>query len=123
MNTIEKIKKSAEEVHNALSSGHTESTYHSALERELSDRGVGFSSEGTIPIFYKESPVGQRRPDMFVESSEGTFVLELKAGSNKGSEQLQSYKSILDNDNNFVINGALLIKFNDELEVIEAKDL
>lgn len=120
MGIFDEIINSAEEVHDILGSGHTESTYHSALERELSDRGIGFSSEGTITIFYKDAPVGKRRPDMFVDSDDGTVIVELKAGSNSGEDQLFDYQSILDGDQNFDISGGLLIRFNDNVEVIRS---
>jgi GxxExxY protein len=120
MDTIERIIESAEEVHEHLGVGHTESTYHSALERELSNQHIPFVSEGTIPIFYKGSPVGRRRPDMFVETDDGTIIVELKAGSKTGEEQLLDYQSILEDDSNFNITGGILIRFNDELEYVKS---
>lgn len=113
---IGEIKDAAEEVHDILGPGHTESTYHRAMERELSIRGIGMASESSIPIFYKGMSVGRRRPDMFIDGESGTVVLELKAGSQSGKEQLESYDSILADDNNFNISGALLIRFNDDIE-------
>lgn len=118
MNITDELIAAAEEVHAALGVGHTESTYHSAMERELSERGVGFSSEGTIPILYKGVPVGKRRPDLFVESEDGQIVVELKAGSGAGEEQLFDYQDILDTDQNIDISGGALIRFNDELEIV-----
>jgi len=117
---VDRIISAAEEVHNHLGSGHTESTYHSALEKELSNRHIPFVSEGTIPIFYKGSPVGKRRPDIFVEFEDGSVVVELKAGSRAGEEQLIDYQDILENDDNFDIKNGLLIRFNDELEIVRA---
>lgn len=114
----DRLIAAAEEVHSILGSNCSESTYHRAMERELSERGIGFSSEGTISIFYKGTPVGKRRPDMFVESSDGIIVVELKAKSNKGQEQLFNYQSILDEDENFDISGGILISFNDKLEIV-----
>jgi len=115
---IDKIVESANEVHKHLGEGHTESTYHSALERELSDRRVSFVSEGTITIYYKGSPVGKRRPDMFIDGEDGTIVVELKANSSKGEGQLLDYKNILDDDNNFNITAGILIRFNDNVEIV-----
>jgi GxxExxY protein len=120
MQTFERIVLAASDVHEALGPGHTEATYHSALEHELSERGIAFTSEQTIPIFYKGTPVGKRRPDLFVETDDGKLVLELKAGSGKGEDQLFSYQDILDDDNNFNIVGGVLIRFNDELEVVKS---
>lgn len=113
------LGEAAEEVFDVLGAGHTESTYHRAYERELSERGIAFVSEGTIPIFYKGSPVGRRRPDLFVESRNGMIIVELKAGSSSGEEQLLSYIDILKDDENFDICGGRLITFGDEVTVIE----
>lgn len=118
MSAFNDIVSSAEEVHESLGVGHTESVYHRALEREFSERGIPFSSEGTIPIFYKGAPVGRRRPDMFVDRDDGTIIVELKSGSNSGEEQLLDYQHILGDDNNFDIAGGVLLRFNDELEVL-----
>jgi hypothetical protein len=120
MNTIEEMIAAAEEIHRLLGPGHSEATYHRAMERELSERGIGFSSEGTIPIFYKGQPVGKRRPDMFVDAENGTIVVELKAGSSSGKAQLFNYQHILCDDNNYDIANGLLIRFNDEVEIIRS---
>lgn len=114
------LRLAAEEVLRKLGPGHTESTYHRALETELSSRGISFSSEGTIPILYKGSPVGRRRPDMFLNRDDGTVIVELKAGGNSGEKQIASYNDILSDDENFDIVGAYLVRFGDELEIIEA---
>lgn len=118
MDIVDRIIASAEEVHDTLGVGHTESTYHRAMEREFSERGIPFSSEGTIPIFYKGSPVGRRRPDMFVETDDGTIIVELKAGSKSGEGQLLDYQNILGDDSNFDITGGVLVRFNEEVEVV-----
>jgi len=117
---IDRIIESAEEVHKILGKGHSESTYHSALERELSNRQIPFASEGTIPITYKGTPVGKRRPDMFVSDDDGQIVVELKAGSRAGEAQLIDYQNILEDDANFDIKNGLLIRFNDDVEVLRS---
>lgn len=118
MERIDELIAAAEEVHDGIGSGQTEATYHRAMERELSERGIPFTSEGTIPIFYKGTPVGKRRPDMFVKDDGHVIVVELKAGTTKGKEQLFDYESILSDDNNFYISGAILIQFNEEVETV-----
>ena len=112
------LKEAAEEVHETLGSGFTESVYHRALERELSERQVPFHSEGTIPIMYKGAPVGRRRPDLFIVPEEGsTIVVELKAGSSSGKTQLNQYLDMTEADNNLgEIRGGAVIRFNSELE-------
>lgn len=114
---MKELEEAANEVHAALGTGFTENVYHRSLERELSERGIPFSSEGTIPIFYKGSPVGRRRPDLFVEGDDGTIVVELKAGSNAGDQQLLQYLDLLDKDNNYDITEGWLIQFNANCQI------
>lgn len=118
MDIVEEIINSADEVHSILGPGCSESTYQQAMGREFSERGIPFSTEGTIPIFYKGTPVGKRRPDMFVESDDGMLAIELKAGSNRGQGQLFNYLAILGDDKNFDIMNGILIQFNDSVEVV-----
>lgn len=120
MNAVDELIEAAEEIHDILGTGHSEATYHRAMERELSERGVAFGSENTIPITYKGTPVGKRRPDMFVTADNGQIVVELKAGSRAGEDQLIDYQNILDDDKNFDIQGGVLIRFNEEVEVVRA---
>lgn len=112
-----RVSDAAKEVHSVLGPGHTESTYHRALEREMAARQIPFSSEGSIPIFYKSSPVGRRRPDLFVESDDGTIVVELKAGTTSGGQQLLQYLDLLGEDENFNIVEGYLIQFNADCEI------
>jgi GxxExxY protein len=120
METINEVIEAATEVHDTLGAGHTEATYHRALERELSGRGIPFSSENTIPITYKGTTVGSRRPDIFVTTDDGIIIIELKADTERGEEQLIDYERILADDSNFDIAGGLLIQFNDDLHAIES---
>lgn len=120
MSIDEDIVDAAIEVYDVLGTGCSESTYHRALEHEFSRRGIAFSSEATIPIFYKGVPVGKRRPDMVVMDDNGAYAVELKAGSNRGQTQLFNYLDIIGDDSNFDLQGGVLIRFNDELEVVKS---
>lgn len=113
----ERLEQAAEEVFDRLGSGWSESIYHTALERELSERGIAFHSEGTIPVMYRGAPVGRRRPDLFVVKENGEkIVVELKAGSNSGIAQLKQYLSMSEDDLNLgTIRGGALIRFNENL--------
>jgi hypothetical protein len=114
----QKLKRAAEEVHNELGAGYTETIYHSALQRELSERGIAHHSEGTVPVMYKGAPVGRRRPDMFLVAENGdTVVVEMKAGSSSGRGQLVQYLDLVVADDNYnqIIGGAVL-RFNSDLE-------
>jgi GxxExxY protein len=119
MNVETELREAVAAVHDELGGGYSESVYHRALETELSNRGVTFSSEGSIPIFYDGSPVGRRRPDLFVRDGDETLVLELKAGSNRGEAQLLQYLDLLGEDDNFNIQKGLLVQFNDNAEIEE----
>lgn len=114
----ETLLEAAEEVFDELGNGWSESIYHSALERELSEKGVAFTSEGTLSVMYKGTPVGRRRPDLFVVSDTGgKVVVELKAGSDKGSKQLEEYIGLTEADSNLgEMEGAAIIRFNDEVD-------
>lgn len=111
----DELFEGSKEVLSELGSGYTESVYHRALERELSERNIPFHSEGTIPVMYKGAPVGRRRPDMFIVTDNGTIVVELKAGSSGGMEQLEQYLEMTTDDENLgrIIGGAL-IQFNED---------
>jgi GxxExxY protein len=111
------IEFAAKRVFDELGAGFTESVYHSALMRELSERGIPFHSEGTIPVMYRGAPVGRRRPDLFVVGDDGITVVELKASSNTGEAQLLQYLDIVsDNSDIGPIVGGAVIRFNDSLE-------
>lgn len=114
----ERLLEAAEEVFEELGEGWSESIYHRALERELSERQIPFHSEGTIPVMYKGAPVGRRRPDLFIVPDLGdTIVVELKAGSNSGSAQLMQYLNMTEADANLGdIRGGCVIRFNEEVE-------
>jgi GxxExxY protein len=113
------LEEAAEAVHSELGGNWSESIYHRALERELSERGIPFHSEGTIPVIYKGAPVGRRRPDLFiVPEDDATIVVELKAGSSSGGDQLLQYLDMVEDDSNLgYIRGGAVIRFNEGLEM------
>lgn len=112
MNDAERVIKAAEAVFDKLGFGHSERIFHNALEVELSHRGVPFSSEGSVPVYYRGKSVGYRKPDLFVgEDNESITVVELKARPDKGEEQLRSYVTLGEDDANIEIDRALLINF------------
>lgn len=113
----EQLKKAAQEVHEVLGPGFTESVYHKALGRELSERGIAHHSESPIPVMYKGVSVGRRRPDFFIVTEYGLIVVELKAGSSSGEAQLEQYLGMtVEDDNLGEIVGGAVIRFNEELE-------
>jgi GxxExxY protein len=64
------------EVHKILGNGFQEIIYQRALEEEFTIRGISFSREFEMPIFYKAKQVGVRRVDFLVND---TISIELKA--------------------------------------------
>lgn len=71
-----KIIGCAMTVHKALGNGFQEVIYQRALEIEMADKGVTFSREYEMPIFYREQHIGTRRVDFLVEN---LVSVELKA--------------------------------------------
>ncbi|MHC1738996.1 MAG: GxxExxY protein [Ignavibacteriaceae bacterium] len=66
----------AMEVHRELKNGFQEVIYQRALEHEMKLRGLNFSREYEMPVYYKDKNVGSRRVDFLVEK---TVSVELKA--------------------------------------------
>ncbi len=63
-------------VHSALGNGFQEVIYQRALEIEMADRGIPFSREHVMPIYYKGQHIGTRRVDFLVDN---VVCVELKA--------------------------------------------
>lgn len=63
-------------VHSALGNGFQEVIYQRALEIEMGHSGLKFARELSVPIYYKNKQIGERRLDFFVESK---IMVELKA--------------------------------------------
>lgn len=62
-----RIIKAAMNVHTALGNGFQEVIYQRALQIELRDSNLSFEREQEMPIYYKDTPIGKRRVDFFVE--------------------------------------------------------
>lgn len=71
-----KIIGCAMEVHKILGNGFQEVIYQRALAIEMRSQGLEFSREHEMEIYYKETNIGTRRVDFFVE---GKIMVELKA--------------------------------------------
>ena len=71
-----KIIGCAMTVHSELGNGFQEVIYQRALEIEMSLKGLSFSREHEMPVYYKNQQIGTRRVDFLVE---GTVSVELKA--------------------------------------------
>ena len=71
-----RIIASAMKVHSALGNGFQEVIYQRAMEIEMPYEELSFRREMEMPIFYRETQIGTRRVDFFVEE---LIMLELKA--------------------------------------------
>jgi len=71
-----KIIGCAMQIHRTLGSGFQEVIYQRCLAIEFTFHNLTYEREKEMPIFYRESQVGTRRVDFFVENS---VMVELKA--------------------------------------------
>lgn len=101
----EKIIGSAMKVHSALGNGFQEVIYQRALEIEMKDAGLNFAREFSMPVYYKNQQIGERRVDFFVEEK---IMVELKAIIQLENVQLAQAKNYLEAYN---IQVGLLINF------------
>jgi GxxExxY protein len=72
----QKILRAAMNVHSLLGNGFQEIIYQRALAIEFAFLGLNFAREVSMPVFYKENHIGERRVDFLVE---GKICVELKA--------------------------------------------
>lgn len=72
----EKILRAAMNVHSALGNGFQEVIYQRALEVEFKLLNIEFAREVSMPIFYKNVEVGERRVDFLISNK---ISVELKA--------------------------------------------
>jgi len=105
-------------VYNSIGAGHSENAYHKAMEVEMSARGVLFNSEAHLVVKHRGQPVAHRRPDILVETDDGTIILELKAQTEiqeRHIEQLESYVVMASQDYNVdEVCGAVLVNFTSD---------
>jgi GxxExxY protein len=71
-----KIIGCAMQVHNTLGNGFQELIYQRSLAIELTHNHISFVQEKEMYIYYRDTPVGMRRVDFFIE---GLVMLEIKA--------------------------------------------
>ena len=64
------------EVHRRLGPGLPEPNYQAATAIELAHCGISYRREPIIPVFYRDTLIGQYRPDFIVDER---VVVELKA--------------------------------------------
>jgi GxxExxY protein len=69
------VLEAAVEVHRLLGPGYSESVYELALGHELTLRRIAFVRQPSIAVVYKDSVVGDFRPDLLVARH---LIVELK---------------------------------------------
>jgi GxxExxY protein len=108
----EKVIGSAMRVHAALGNGFQEVIYQRALAIELEELHVKFEREFSMPVYYKNKQVGERRVDFLVEKM---ISVELKAILNLEPVHLAQAKNYLEAYNleiGLLINfGAISLQF------------
>ena len=78
----------AMEVHRILGPGFLEAVYQSALERELTLRGIPFERKVRLPVVYKDLLIGEYEADLVIDKK---FIVEIKAVSKfNASHQAQA---------------------------------
>ena len=101
----EKILKAAMNVHNALGNGFQEVIYQRALQVEFGLLNMHYGREVTMPVYYKDVQVGERRVDFLVEDK---ISVELKAVIQLENIHLAQAKNYLEA---FNLQIGLLINF------------
>ena len=71
-----RIIKCAMKVHSTLGNGFQEVIYQRALAIEMAFEGLLFAGEMEMPVFYRNTQIGTRRVDFFIEEK---IMVELKA--------------------------------------------
>ena len=74
--TTQKIIKACMVVHNTLGNGFQELIYQRALSIEFSEMQIPFQRELSMPIFYRNQQIGERRVDFLVVQK---ISVEIKA--------------------------------------------
>jgi len=100
----DRIIQAAIAVHRALGPGFLEAIYEEAFCIELGWMGIAYERQQSIPLMYRERPIGEHRLDVLVE---GIAVVELKAIS--ALEKIhfavvRSYMKAVDTDIGLLLN-------------------
>lgn len=102
----EAIIGAAIEVHKKLGPGFLESIYERALAIEFEKRGIEFSRQQEVEVYYDSQSVGMHRLDFFVQD---TIVVELKTVkdiSNDFYSVVRSYLKAVDRKHGLIVNFA-----------------
>lgn len=78
INKLNELVGMFQDVASALKKGRTETVYQNAITVELQERGIQYTEEETMPIYYKGRFVGQERLDIVLHNWL-PIIIELKA--------------------------------------------
>lgn len=102
------------EIHKALGPGLLESVYHECMKHELSIRGLGFLSEISTPVSYKDIIVATTlRCDLFVEDCLAVEIKASKIIEPIAEAQILTYMKLLEAPQGLIINFNCINIFND----------
>ncbi|RZL29855.1 MAG: GxxExxY protein [Pedobacter sp.] len=100
-----RVTGACREVHKTLGPGLLESIYHKCLIRELQIQGIGYKSEQSIQINYKDLILDtELRVDLYIENC---LIIEIKAVEQilpVNEAQLLTYMKILEAPKGLLIN-------------------
>jgi len=86
-----RVLAAAIDVHKALGPGFLESIYQKALEVALVHRGISFSRQHEVMVFFEEVPVGLQCLDLVVDAQIIVGLKAVKAFEDIHFAQLRSY--------------------------------
>ena len=118
---IKKIIGSAYTVHNTLGPGFLEKVYENSLVLELERGGLNATQQESIPVYYRETRVGEFFADIVVENA---IVVELKAIQHLAPEhevQLVNYLSATGKDDGLLINFGQSVEVKRKFRVYKPK--
>jgi GxxExxY protein len=78
LHKINELIEMFQDVASVLKKGRTETVYQNAITVELQERGIQYTEEETMPIYYKGKFVGQERLDIVLHTWL-QIIIELKA--------------------------------------------
>lgn len=106
MDTI--LKEITENIFNELGPGFSEHIYQQAMSVEFNERGIKYSIEPQILIYYKDVNIGFNRGDFIISFNDKKYIIELKALIGNPSEidklQLKNYLKWTKISTGFLIN-------------------
>lgn len=106
--TLELVRRVAEEVMAHLGAGHSEAVYHSAIVAALGEEGVHCRSEVCCPFMFRGKCVGFGKADVVI----GNVIIEIKvatAGLSEHRSQLTRYMKALGDLEGRAFGGGLLV--------------